>query len=94
MSLGAFFHLTTLALKNVSIGKGCLCSALDAMPLLADLSVVNVSFLSDAPLPTSHCSMTRLTSFEFRLVSCEDNSVWRWIENGCQGVYSLEKAFF
>ena len=61
------------------------------MPLLADLSIVNVSFLSDAQSPTSHCSMTQLTSFEFRLVSCEDNSVWRWIENAARGFTHLTR---
>ena len=68
MGLGAFSNLRTLSLKSVSIGKGCFCSALGAMPLLADLSILYVSFLSDTPLPTSQCSMTQLTSFEFRSV--------------------------
>ena len=64
------------------------------MPLLADLSIVNVSFLSDAQLPTSHCSMTQLTSFEFRLFSWEDNSVWRWIETASSGFTHLTRLSY
>ena len=107
MYLGAFSNLRTLALRDVSIGAGCLCSALGAMPLLANLSILYVSFLSDTPLPTSQCSMTQLTSFEFRLacrglrfefrLACrglslmEDNFVWRWIETAASGFTHLTR---
>ena len=84
MYLGAFSNLRTLALRDVSIGAGCLCSALGAMPLLSNLSTVRVSFLSNTPSPTSDCSMTQLTSLEFRLASCEDYLVWRWIKKAAR----------
>ena len=94
MSLGAFSNLQTLALRDVSIGAGCLCSALGAMPLLSNLSIVQVSFLRNTPSPTSDCSMTQLTSFEFRLASCEDYLVWRWIETAAKGFTHLRRLSY
>ena len=95
ISLGAFSRLRALALDNLSIGEGCLCSALGFMPLLADLSIVNVSFLSDASsLPISSHPMTRLKSFEFRLVSWHVRPVWHWIGDSARRFPQLTRVSF
>ena len=93
-SLAAFSHLRTLHLKDVSIGDTCFCSALGAMPLLADLSIVRMSFLIDTPSPIFHCSLTRLTSFEFRLFHWRANFVWRWIEAATNRFVHLRRLSF
>ena len=94
MSLGTFSHLRTLALRDVCIEVDCLCSALGAMPLLADLSLFDVSFFRDAALPTSHRSMTQLTSFEFQPVFGRGLPLWHWIEAATRGFTQLTRFSF
>ena len=95
MSLEAFSHLRTLHLMAVAIREGCLRSALGAMPLLVDLSIFRVFFLSDAlSLPTFSHPMTRLTSFEFRAVSWNPGSVWHWIRDSARKFLQLTKLSF
>ena len=64
------------------------------MPLLADLSIIDASFFRDAALPTSHCSMKHLTSFEFRPVSRKGFPVWQWIEAAARGFTQLKRFSF